>query len=104
MADKEMAEYILQVLKGNNIFAFWAWGAEKFQVLSKPRGLRFKVNGAVFKGWIRVEYNASDYFDVTFENNGKVSTFGTDKEVLKDVDCFQLKDMIDSRVEGNWQG
>lgn len=75
-------------------YALMAWGAKDFISLPESKnfqgGVRFKVNGLTFKGWVKVELTWMDVYYVSFINNKC--------EVVKqfeDVYCDMLVDIID---------
>ncbi len=66
----EMAKYILSIFK-TRLMVVWSWGFNS--PIAIENGLRFKVQGFMFKGTVEVKYNeGSDLFDVSFIKTGKV--------------------------------
>ena len=60
--DKEMAEYIYSILLSDKT-VIWSWGFRNPTIIEN--GLKFKVSGFIFKGWVNVIYNGgSDLFDI----------------------------------------
>ena len=60
--NKEMAEYIYSILR-SDLNVMWSWGFNKPTIVDK--GLKFKVQGFIFRGWVHVIYNeGSDLFDI----------------------------------------
>ena len=90
----EMAEYILSILR-TQIAVLFSWGAHNFTAIKD--GLKFNVQGFVFKGIVKVLYDGgSDTFVVRLENaDGSLHSEHT--EVY--LDC--LVDVIDRAVEKN---
>lgn len=75
-------------------YAFMAWGAKDFVSLPESKdfqgGVRFKVNGLTFKGWVKVELTLMDIYSVSFKNiKGEVV------KQFEDVYCDMLVDIID---------
>ena len=72
-------EYVLQVaeIAKNQLLAttqmnvVLSWGIEKFiaTVFKEMPALKFKVNGRLFKGFVIVALNGSDYYEIYLENN-----------------------------------
>lgn len=87
-----MANYILSILK-TNLSIVWSWGFHNPKPIQK--GLAFKVQGFLHKGWVLVGYNeGADLFEI------KLLT-----DQLKEVKSIeviyvdQLVDVIDDMVE-----
>jgi len=84
----KMAEYILSVFKMRPMVVM-SWGAQKFKALEDDKGLSFQVNGFVYRGIVKVEYDrGSDTFNVTVRG-----------ETTEDVHIGELIDVIDALVE-----
>ena len=110
---KQMAEYILTLLKGTNapqkiggttyiterLRQFWTWGAKSFMLIYSEDGcygLQFKVSGLKHRGRVRVYYNpASDYFDVELLRDRKNELVW----VCEDLDFEQLHNVLHQRIE-----
>jgi len=87
----EMAKYIMQILK-SQLMVVWSWGFNS--PMAVKNGLRFKVQGFKFKGFVEVVYNeGSDLFDVYFIKAGKVS------KTIDGVFFDMLVSVIDNYVE-----
>jgi hypothetical protein len=76
-----------------------SWGADRVHMDKKDKfgcckWLRFFVRGAKHKGWVYVELNGSDYYNIYYT---------TQKHKIKmvdiDVDGFSLCDSIDETIE-----
>ena len=94
----EIAEIILGQIKYLDKMALLAWGAKSFVALPKSKdvqgGLRFKVNGLRFQGWVTIELTYLDEYTISFINE--------DVEMVKvshGIYCDMLVDVIDY-VEG----
>ncbi|MGC6434280.1 MAG: hypothetical protein ACON4M_08810 [Crocinitomicaceae bacterium] len=94
----EIAKIILGQIKFLDRMALMAWGAKNFVALPKSKdsqgGLRFKVNGLKFRGWVTIELTYLDEYTINFINE--------DVEVVKvchGIYCDMLVDVIDY-VEG----
>ena len=88
----EMAKYILSILK-SQLMVMWSWGFNSPTAL--PNGLKFKVQGFIFKGWVKVVYNeGTDLFDITF-----LSSKMEIKKEIEGVYFDMLVDVIDRSVE-----
>lgn len=87
----EMANYILRLLKAQ-LMIVWSWGFNS--PIAITNGLKFKVQGFKFKGWVEVVYDeGKDLFKVTFiERNNVV-------HVVEDVFFDMLVEVIDNVVE-----
>jgi hypothetical protein len=87
----EMANYILRLLKAQ-LMIVWSWGFNS--PIAITNGLKFKVQGFKFKGWVEVMYEeGKDLFKVTFiERNNVV-------HVVEDVFFDMLVEVIDNVVE-----
>lgn len=96
---EKMSDYILRILKGNNIFVFWSWGSSHFEVLydeyGSDMGIKFLVNGHHHKGFVEVFYERSyDLFKVTLKDKK-----GNVKEVIEKVYFDELQNIIDKKIE-----
>lgn len=87
----EMAKYIMQILR-SQLMVMWSWGFNS--PIAIENGLRFKVQGFKFKGFVEVVYNEGwDLFDVSFIKAGKVS------KTIDGVFFDMLVSVIDNYVE-----
>ena len=88
----EMAQYIYSILK-SQINIMWSWGFNSSKAIEN--GLMFKVEGFIFKGWVKVVYNeGSDLFDITL-----LDKKGNSIKKIEGVYFDMLADVIDSYVE-----
>lgn len=86
-----MANYILSIFK-TQLMVVWSWGFH--QPISLENGLQFRVQGRLFKGIVRIEYNEGlDLFDVSFIKSGKII------EAIEGVYLDTLVNTIDYYVE-----
>ena len=110
---KEMANYILMLLKGTKapeqkngatyltekLRQFWTWGAKSFMLIGSTDGcygLQFAVSGLKHRGRVRIYYNlASDYFDVEFIRARKEELV----EGFEDIDFEQLHNVCHRYIE-----
>lgn len=77
-----------------DINTFWSWGAHNLLNLQN-KGLLFKVNGYIHKGFVLVTYNTCpDLYTVTLLN-GQYN----EKKVQSHVYCDELQTVIDNLVE-----
>ena len=90
----QIAKTILNQIKILDRCALMAWGAKSFVSLPESKeiqgGVQFKVNGLVFKNWVKVELTWMDVYNVSFINKKGV--------VVKQFDgvyCDMLVDIID---------
>lgn len=110
---KEMAQYILTLLKGSTapkaingttciserLRQFWTWGAKSFMLIGSTDGcygIQFSVSGLKHRGRVRIYYNpASDYFDVELLRARK------DELVwgCEDLDFEQLHNVLHQHIE-----
>ena len=87
----EMATYIMQILR-SQLMVMWSWGFNS--PMAVKNGLRFKVQGFKFKGFVEVVYNEGwDLFDVYFIKAGKVV------KTIDGVFFDMLVETIDNYVE-----
>ncbi|MDH8700930.1 hypothetical protein M2138_000264 [Dysgonomonadaceae bacterium PH5-43] len=88
----EISKYILSILK-SQLMIVWSWGFNSPTTIQN--GLMFKVQGFIFKGWVKVMYNeGTDLFDIVF--------LSSQMEVKKEVEGVyfdMLVGVIDSNVE-----
>ena len=88
----EMAQYIYSIFK-SRLNVMWSWGFNSPKLLTN--GLQFKVQGFIFKGWVKVIYNeGSDLFDIYLLN--------TKMEIQKKIEGVffdELVNVIDLAVE-----
>jgi hypothetical protein len=112
-ACKEMANYILMLLKGTKapervgnttylterLRQFYTWGAKSFMLIASDDGcygLQFAVSGLKHRGRVRIYYNpASDYFDVEFIRARKEELV----EGFEDIDFEQLHNVCHRHIE-----
>ena len=88
----EMAKYIYSILK-SQLNIMWSWGFNT--PVAIENGLMFKVQGFLFKGWVKVVYNeGADLFDVIF-----LSSKMEVKKEIEGVFFDMLVDVIDTNVE-----
>lgn len=111
---KEMAEYIIKLLRGDRgvedkgygmysmserLRQFFTWGANKFFYICATDGcvgLQFKVSGLKHKGRVRIWYNyATDYFDVELLK----ARLDVAVKHYEDIDCFQLHNICHKAIE-----
>lgn len=96
-------EYVLQVAETakNQLLAttpmnvVLSWGVEKFiaTVYKEMPGLKFKVNGRLFKGFVIVTLNSSDYYEIYLMN-------GQEAECITDRAFFdEMGEIIDRSIE-----
>ena len=90
----QIAKTILNQIKYLDRSALMAWGAKNFVSLPESKdfqgGVRFKVNGLTFKGWVKVELTWLDEYQVSFINRRA--------DVVKQYDgvyCDMLVSIID---------
>lgn len=102
---KEMAEYIIKLLRGSSgvfneeLRQFFTWGANKFFYICATDGcvgLQFKVSGLKHRGRVRIWYNyATDYFDVELLK----ARLEVAVKHYEDIDCFQLHNICHKAIE-----
>ena len=89
----EMAKYIMSILK-TQLIVVWSWGFHNPVALPNNEGLRFNVQGKLFRGVVDVVYiEGRDLFAVSFIKNGKVI------DTIEDVYFDTLVNTIDYYVE-----
>lgn len=86
-----MANYIMSILKTQPVIV-WSWGFHNPVAINN--GLRFKVQGFKFCGWVEVVYNEGcDLFDVSFFHSNKMA------KSIEGVYFDMLVSVIDDFVE-----
>lgn len=92
-----IAKEILNQLK-HNIAIYWSWGPSALVDLGKPEGtlggLQFSVQGAKFKGKVRVLLMPSDTYRII-----GINRLGNEKFRFDDIYCDELVNVIDKQVE-----
>lgn len=90
--NNEMADYIFSILS-INIIILWSWQFRKPTIIEN--GLKFRVSGFIFKGWVYIIYNEGlDLFDIKLITNKNLE--------VKAIDgiCFdELVKVIDDNIE-----
>lgn len=96
-------EYVLQVAETakNQLLAttpmnvVLSWGVEKFiaTVFKEMPALKFKVNGRLFKGFVLVALNGSDYYEIYLVNYQETKCI-TDRAFYD-----QVGEIIDRAIE-----
>lgn len=90
----EIARTIVNQIKYADKWALGAWKCQNLVALPESKefagGLRFKVNGLKFKGYVAIELRWVDDYTITFINKQKQVV----KE-LKGIYCDQLVECID---------
>lgn len=72
-----------------------SWGIDKFiaTVYKNMPALKFKVNGRLYKGYVIIALNGSDYYEVYLQND-------TGTTLISDEVYFdELGDLIDEHIE-----
>lgn len=89
----EMAQYILQILKGE-LIVMLSWGFSS--PIAVKEGLRFHVNGYLHQGWVEVQYDEGiDLFRVRLLKDGKV--IDETSEVYFDNLVFVIDRMVETK-------
>ena len=87
-----MAKYIYSILR-SQLNIMWSWGFNSPKAIEN--GLMFKVEGFIFKGWVKVVYNAGrDLFDISLSDYQK-----TIVKKIEGVYFDELVNVIDLEVE-----
>jgi hypothetical protein len=90
--DKEMAEYIYSILLSDKTI-IWSWGFRTPTIVEN--GLKFRVSGFLFKGWVQIVYNqGADLFDIKL-----ITVNGAEKKSLESIYFDELVRVIDDNVE-----
>lgn len=90
--DKEMAEYIFSILLSDKI-VIWSWGFRNPIVIEN--GLKFRVSGFLFKGWVHIIYNqGADLFDIKL-----ITVNDVEKKSMEGIYFDELIRVIDDNVE-----
>lgn len=90
----EIAQTIVSQIKALDFWAMGAWGCQNLVALPESKefagGLRFKVNGMKFKGYVAIELRWVDDYTISFLNRkGEVA------KKVEGVYCDQLVEIID---------
>ena len=68
----KMANYIYSIIKRNRM-VMWSWGFQNPSALANDEGLKFKVNGFIHKGFVKVVYNGGqDLFGNSIEGKTNI--------------------------------
>ena len=98
---REIAQTIMSQIKYVDPYAFWAWGSKDYTALPQGEnqrgGLRFRVNGAKFKGLVKVVLTGADLYDVYLIRNYKGQEIV--KDSIKEIFCEDLMATIDQKIE-----
>ena len=90
----EIAQTIISQIKCVDRWALAAWGAGGFMALPESKefagGLRFKVNGLSFRGYVMVELRWVDDYTISFVNRN-----GEAIKKYEGIYCDQLVQIID---------
>lgn len=90
--DKEMAEYIYSILLSDKTI-IWSWGFRTPTIIEN--GLKFRVSGFLFKGWVKIIYNqGADLFDIKL-----ITVNGDEMKSLESLYFDELIRVIDDNVE-----
>lgn len=98
--DKEYVMRVAQTIRKQlvtmtPIEILMSWGIGEFMatVFKDLPGLKFHVDGRLFKGEVLICLNGSDYYEVYLQD-------GTEIECVSDEICFdELGELIDRRIE-----
>lgn len=84
-----------QLLATTSMNVILSWGVEKFiaTVFREMPALKFSVNGRLFKGFVIVALNGSDYYEIYLMNN-KETKCVTDRAFFD-----QVGEIIDTAIE-----
>ena len=97
----EIANEINKQLNWLGLPVRWSWGIHAEQALPAINGFRgglqAKVNGAKFKGHLRIWLTGSD--DYTIQLGSLRAGVFTVKKTMEGVYCDQLAELIDSTIE-----
>lgn len=89
-----IAKTIISQIKYGDRAALMAWGAINFVALEETKefqgGVRFKVNGLKFKGYVQVQLRWVDDYTISF-----LSKTGEVKKQVEGAYCDMLVDVID---------
>ena len=77
----------------SGLMKVWSWGAHNWAKINKYT-LRFTVNGHLHKGYVYVQANGSDLFDITYTSN-QSNIKGVDNDIYLD----EFVDTVDAFVE-----
>jgi hypothetical protein len=90
----EIANEIFQQIKYFDRMALLAWGGQSFTALKETEensgGLKFRVKGLVFEGWVVIELRWMDDYTVRF-----IDSSGAEVKCFKNVYCDMLVEVID---------
>ena len=90
----DIAKTIISQIQYGDRAALLAWGATNFVALSESKefqgGVRFKVNGLKFKGYVQVQLRWVDDYTISF-----LSKTGEVKKQVEGAYCDMLVEVID---------
>jgi hypothetical protein len=90
----EIAQTIINQIKYCDRWALMAWGARDFVALPESKifagGLRIKVTGLTFKGWVTIQLRWLDDYTLKFINRK-----GEVVKIVEQMYCDQLVEVID---------
>lgn len=87
------ASETMKQLRAGDLCRFWSWGAHDF-INIHNKGLLFKVNGRLHRGWVFIALDYSDTYDVYI-----ITYRGTIKSTHNMIYCDMLAELIDKCVE-----
>ena len=90
----DIAQTIINQIRYFDKMALMAWGATNMIAMPKSKefqgGLRFKVNGLKFRGYVMIMLHWLDDYTISFLDNR-----GNEKKIVEGAYCDMLVDVID---------
>ena len=93
MKENNIQRIIMQLLQ-KDLSVFFSWGAYDFETLP-PNGLKFTVNGFLYKGGVFVMYNK----EKSLQAKEFVFAVKIGNSIYNNIRASELADFIDKKIE-----
>ena len=93
MKANNIQRVILQLLQ-KDLSVFFSWGAYDFETLP-PNGLKFTVNGFLYKGGVSVMYDK----EMSLQAKEFVFAVKIGNSIYNNITAYELADFIDKKIE-----
>ena len=93
MKENNIQRVILRLLQ-KDLSVFFSWGAYDFETLP-PNGLKFTVNGFLYKGGVSVMYDK----EKSLQAKEFVFAVKIGSNIYKNIRASELADFIDKKIE-----
>jgi len=103
----QIASTIREQLNWSGPQVVWSWGAHQWIAMGENKrednamlgGLKFKVNGRLFKGWVIVWLRADDTYSIELGKFNARKAEWTTVKLINDIYCDYLATAVDELVE-----